>query len=91
MKRFILTASLAGLVLGGCTTTQIDQARDYQARLAGACKIAMAADTGWAATWIKGACESEVAIAALALDSTSLDWLRSLVIRTGQKSEPIGG
>lgn len=85
MKR-ILKASVFALTLAGCTTAQLDRARDYQGKLAGACQIAMLLPVGPVAPWLMAGCASEAAIAKLALDPTSLEWLRGLVAKTTMPS-----
>ena len=55
----------------------------YQAKLAGACAVAMtlAPLAPQIAPWIAGGCASEAAIAKLALDPTSLQWLQGLAFQ----------
>lgn len=82
---------LAGLAaVPGCTPKQeaavtkgAAVARLYQAKLAGACQVAMtlAPIAGPVAPWIVGGCATEAAIAKLALDPSSLAWLQGLVAK----------
>lgn len=82
MKQHVYLAGLA-LALAGCTQAQIDRAQTYQDQIAGACAMAMtvAPLAPTISPWIVGGCATEAAIAKLALDPTSLVWLRGLIVR----------
>jgi hypothetical protein len=76
--------ALAGLLaLAACTPAQLEEATLYQARIAGACSVAMtlAPVAGLAAPWIIGACGTEAAIARIALDPSTLAWINDLVAK----------
>lgn len=80
MKRILAAALALPLVLVACTSQQIEAAKDYQARIAGACGVLMtlAPFSGPMAPWIVGGCGLEASIARLALDPTSLAWLNDM-------------
>lgn len=76
-----LSLVLIALSLASCTQAQLDKVQSYQDKVAGACAVAMAAAVYLPAVspWIIGGCASEAAIAKLALDPTSLAWLKGLI------------
>lgn len=82
MTRAIIALPVA-LVLAGCTTAQVQTATAYQAKIALACNVAMtlAPLAPPIAPWIVGGCGSEMAIAKLALDPSSLEWVNGLVAK----------
>lgn len=69
------------VTLAGCTSAAQQDARKYQADIASVCGVAMtlASLAGPIAPWIIGACSTEEAVAKLALDPTSLEWLNGLI------------
>ena len=68
-------------LLLGCTPQQQQQASSYQQQIAFACGVAMglAPVAGPVAPYIIGGCISEEAIAKLALDPNSLNWVNGLI------------
>lgn len=71
---------LAGLLLLGCTPDQQTKAIQYQRDIAALCRVAMAfAGATGVGIYIVGGCATEAAIAKLALDPTSLQWLNDLI------------
>jgi len=80
MTRYLATAIAAlPLALTACTTAQIKTAQGYQDQIVGACTVAMAMPLGPLAPWVIGGCATEAAVAKLALDPTSLEWLARIV------------
>ena len=75
-------------LLVGCTPQEQARAAPYQQQIAAACGVAMtlAPMAGPYAPWIIGGCATEEAIAKLALDPNSLNWVSGLVekVREGQ-------
>jgi len=76
-----IAAALTILSLAACTPQQLVTAQGYQDRIAGACAVAMtlAPALPAVAPWVVGACQSEAAIARLALDPSSLEWLVGII------------
>ena len=78
---FIRKPALAGvfalIMLAGCTAEQQQAAAKYHADIQYVCRQAMAVAPMFpdVAPWLVGACQSEAAVARLALDSSSLEWL----------------
>ena len=75
MKRIALAAAL---LTAACTPAQIDQAAAYQQQIRMACAVAMALAPY---PEVVGACRTEAAIAAVALDPSTLDWLNGIIAR----------
>lgn len=80
--------ALVGLLtLVACTTTELQQAQQravpYQQQIAQLCGIAMtlAPLAGPVAPWIVAGCSTEDAIARLALDPSSAEWLGDLIVK----------
>ena len=78
MKRIVLAAVL---LLAACTPEQLNQAGAYQQQIAGVCNVAMmlAPMAGPVAPWIVGGCGTEAAVAKLALEPSSLQWISEIV------------
>lgn len=76
-----LAAIAVALAVTACTTAQLETAQRYQDKIAGACKVAigLAIYLPTVEPWIVGGCATEAAIAKLALDPLSLEWLADLV------------
>lgn len=76
-----LAAPLVALTLAGCNPQQLADAQRYQADIAAVCQQAMIVAPFFpkVAPWLVGACESEAAIAKLALDPSSLTWLKGIL------------
>ncbi len=76
----IIPIACIGLT-AACTPDQMLTAQRYQDQIAGACNIAMtlAPIAGPVAPWIIGGCSTEEAIAKLALDPSSLAWVKGIV------------
>ena len=68
-------------LLVGCTLQQQQQATTYQQQIAFACGVAMtlAPVAGPYAPWIIAGCATEEAIAKLALNPNSLNWVDGLI------------
>lgn len=71
----------AALLMAGCSVTQVKEAQPYLDRIAAACRVAvpLAAIAPPVAPWIIGGCATEAAIAKLAADPSSLQWLDGLI------------
>lgn len=70
-------------LLAACTSAQIERAQGYQDKIASMCRVAVMLSpiAGPYAPWIVGACGTEAAIAKLALDSSSLEWIEGLIAK----------
>jgi len=88
MKKSLYAAVLAvaaAVSLGGCAPGQVADtaatAAGYQAKIAAACNTAMlvAPLVPAVGPWIIAGCGTEAAIAKLALDPTSLQWVNGLI------------
>lgn len=79
-KKVGLAATVA-IGLAACTPAQVEKAQSYQQQLAAACQVAMmvAPLSPQIAPWIVGGCGTADAIAGLALDGNSLNWLNGLI------------
>jgi Ca2+/H+ antiporter len=77
----LLSATVLLIGLSACTTAQVQKVQTYHDQIAAACSVAMflAPVAGPVAPWIIGGCSTEAAIAKLALDSNSLNWLTKLI------------
>ena len=75
MKRITLAAAL---LTAACTPAQLEQANAYQQQIRMACAVAMALAPY---PEVVGACRTEAAIAAVALDPSTLDWLNGIIVR----------
>gem|GEM_PF-4933790 len=73
-------------LLGGCDPAQLARIESYQQKIAAACNMAMtvAPLAGPVAPYIIGGCATEQAIAKLALDPSSLEWVRGLIAGVAQ-------
>lgn len=86
LRSAIFVGALVG-TLTACTSAQLDRAASYQSQIAGACAVAttLSPIAGPYAPFIVGACATEAAIARLALDPSSLDWIRDLVSKIRER------
>lgn len=82
-RKLLAAATVAiGLAAGltACATAQVEKAQSYHEKIAAACRIAMMVGTLTpVGPWIIGGCSTEAAIAKLALDPNSLNWVQGLI------------
>ncbi len=78
-NKIVFTLILAALT--ACTAAEVNKAQTYQNDITAACAVAMplAGVAGPAAPYIVAGCATEEAIAKLALDPSSLEWVNGLI------------
>lgn len=83
IRKPALAGVLALTLLAGCTAEQQQAAAKYHADIQYVCRQAMAVAPMFPAVapWLVGACQSEAAVARLALRSDSLEWLSTILGR----------
>lgn len=76
-------AAVSLLALASCSPAQLQMAQSYHDKIASACSTAMllAPLAPQISPWIVAACNTESAIAKLALDGNSLNWLQDLIAK----------
>lgn len=83
--KMLAPIAVVAVALTACTTAELQQtqqrAAPYQEQIARLCGVAMtlAPFSGPVAPWILGGCSTEAAVARLALDPSSAEWLGGLI------------